>query len=215
MELLKLPKLKLVQLQGITGKVLTIMDALPEMTGNTTAARTQYEAYQQAMTKEQTASDKKTLDQARDRVNSGFFTAVQAEQSFPHESGTAMSTLQAVTNVTDKYGFSLNRMPYDEQTTATDNLIAELEKINMEGLPELARWIPKLKASNDAFKAGADEYFQDVLAVSGQVSASALAPGLMAEIEKLFGLLYAHRQIAGNEALDQAYAELEMLIDQY
>lgn len=214
MKMITVPTLRMAQLQSLSEKAISITENLPEVAPQVAESKALYETFKDGMTREEASSDKRTLDRTRDNLNSGYFKAVECEQSFPHESAV-VQVLDRVVKITENYGFGLNRMTYDEQTAQTDNMLKELEALDLSALPSLSRWLAPIKDANDNFKKVADEYFQGLNASAETTAASKAALPLTEALNNLFTLLFAHAKVSGSAELTSAYKELITLVGTY
>ncbi|MEQ8549279.1 MAG: hypothetical protein RIC03_15315 [Cyclobacteriaceae bacterium] len=73
MEIIRLPQMRLAQLQALTENTVTITQDLPEVAAQVAAVELALENFLKGMTKSNAASNKKTLDRTRDFLNSGFY----------------------------------------------------------------------------------------------------------------------------------------------
>ncbi len=91
-------------------------------------------------------------DDARDAVLTGFFLTLKGIMYFPDENIRIAAT--AITNITDKYGSNIARLPQREETAGITNMTDELtSSINAPHLEvtSLKKWIDKLIELNRAF----------------------------------------------------------------
>lgn len=214
-KMIAIPRLKLAQLQTLTESVLSLVGSIPEVSDQVTAVQTSFDQFKESLQKDQAASDKRTLDQARDRLISGLMFDVKAEDNFPYDDATVLGTIQEVRRVTDRYGMGVNRLPYNEQSAQVDNMLGELTKIDMTSTETLSRWLEPIRTANETFKSASDDYVRDVAATQQLPSATASAPGLLNELEGLFTLLVAHTQVNPTDELKEAYLQLTTLVDTY
>jgi hypothetical protein len=215
MEMIKLPQMRLAQLQALTENTVTITKDLPEMAAQLAAVEQALENFQKGMIKSNASSNKNTLDRSRDFLNSGFFKGVESEQLFPQSDEAAKQALTTIAAVASKYDYALNRLSYDEQTARTDNMIAELEALDFSTIPQLGRWVSLMKEANTAFKGLVESYIEDKTEADNTAAASKAAIPLQDALNSLFTLLFAHVQISQTEPLITAYQELNTLIASY
>ncbi|UXP32322.1 hypothetical protein N6H18_18445 [Reichenbachiella agarivorans] len=117
--------------------------------------------------------------------------------------------------ITDKYGLELSRLPYDEQTAQTDNMIAQLEAIDLSLLPAVQRWIALIKTANDNFKVTVVTYLKGQTEDSDTAAASIAAIPLGDALKALFTIHFAHAQVSKTDTLVNAYKELTFLVNSY
>ncbi len=214
MEILSLPQLRLAQLQNLTERLLPIVKGIEQLAPQVHQIGNAFDTFQRGMVRKGASSDKPSLDRTRDQYISGLLHEVQAEQYFPHVSETA-DVLKQIIGVTSKYGFGLTRLPYNEQTAQTDNMLSELETLDLSQLPHLARWLDPIRLANDTFKQAVKEYLEGEVRTADIASATAAAPALEEAVRTLFAVLFAHLQIARTEQLEQAYKEIAQLTASY
>jgi len=213
--MLKMPRVRMAQLQTLTENVVRITENLTEVAPQVQSINTAFITFQEGMTKSASASNKKTLDRSRDLLNSGLFRNIEAEALFPHDSPVVSNAVDEVVTISQKYGLELNRLSYDEQTAETDNLIAELEALDLGLLPNIERWIPFIKAANNSFKETVEAYLEDQTEASDTKAATIAAIPLENSLHELFTMLFAHVNVTQTEALIVAYKELTTLINSY
>ena len=161
MEMIKLPRVRVAQLQTLTEGVIQIVENLGEVAAQVQAVKTNFTNFKDGMTKNAAASNKKTLDRTRDLMNAGFFKSVESEELYPHTEPPIKTAVEKLVAIAKKYGFELNRMSYDEQTAETDNLLKELEEIDLNILPAIQRWVAPMKTANDNFKLTVKSYLEE------------------------------------------------------
>ena len=214
MKLITLPQLRMAQLQTLAESTIQLVTPISEVSSETTALMEAFSIFQQGMIKKYASSDKRTLDRSRDLIASGFFKSIEAEQLFPAEE-TTKTLLDEVLTVVDKYGFELSRLPYNEQTSKTDNMLNELSELDLSAFPSLQRWIAPIQEANTAFKAASQNYLEEVVESEDTLGAYESAITLQESLNKLFTMLFAHAQVTGNEDLVSTYKELDALVESY
>lgn len=215
MEMIILPALRLAQLQTVTTSVIEYTENLTEVESEVGKVQSAFTNFQQGMTKGSVASDKKTLDKTRDRLNTGFFTSVEAEQYFPQQEEATQQLLAEVVRITDKYGFGLSRLSYDEQTASTDNMIEELEALDLTSLPTISRWLAPVKAANEDFRQGVKNYLEVLTTSKDTEAAYKAAEPLTDALNELFKMLFAHVKVSNTEPLVSAHKSIATLVDSY
>ncbi|MBU2886054.1 hypothetical protein KO507_09805 [Gilvimarinus agarilyticus] len=215
MNIITIPQLRLGQLQSLTEQTLKITAPFEVLAPYTASVQAAFDPFLTGMQKETSASDKKTLDRTRDRYLSGFFYSMEAESYYPTDDPVAKEVVKKLLQITEKYGFKINKQPYDEETAAIDNLLAELAKIDLSTMPHLERWTVLIKAANADFKAASQDYLQTTVTDSKTKAASALAPALITELENLYTMSFAFAKTAPDEQLTKAYQELSELVNTY
>lgn len=214
MELIRLPQMRLAQLQNATERILDITQPIEVIADQVDAVSAAFTVFKQGMIKEQAISDKKTLDRNRDNLNSGLFKSVVAEELFPHEE-PVKGLLNEVVKITGKYGYAINYLPYDEETAQVDNMLAELTALDLTPLPAIQRWIPLIAEANNTFKASSQNFLDQQATSSSISSATLLAKPLEDALNQLFTLLFAHIQISQAADLISVYKKLNILIEEY
>lgn len=214
-KMIAIPRLKLAQLQTLTESTLSIAAPITVVANQLTALQTTFDQFLEGLQKDRAASDKATLDKTRDQIISGFMLHVRAEDNFPHTDESLRNAIRSIRRITERYGFAITRLPYNQQSAQVDNMLGELEKVDMTGLEMLSRWLTPIKAANDAFKSAADTFVKDVAATAQLDAASTIAPDLLTSLESLFTMMFAHAQVAPTDELTQAYLELSVLVDSY
>ncbi|UOB18673.1 DUF6261 family protein [Abyssalbus ytuae] len=214
MEAISIPQLRLGQLQTLTEQTLELTKGIEQVTTYVAAVEEAFEPFLAGMLKDSAESDKKPLDTIRDQYLSGLFIGVRSETHYPHDTAQLV-VLEKLQHMADKYGFKISKLPYDEETAAIDNLLAELETVDLQGMPQLARWIEKIKAANEDFKASSKEYLEGTVRSSATKSATAVAPALVAALDNLYTMLFAYTTVTADETIATAYQELSELVDTY
>lgn len=214
-KMIAIPRLKLAQLQTLTESTLSIAAPVTVVADQLTALQTTFDKFLEGLQKDRAASDKATLDKTRDQLISGFMLHVRAEDSFPYSDEAISNTIRSIRRITERHGFAITRLPYNEQSAQVDNLLGELEKIDMTGLEVLSRWLTPIREANEAFKTAADTFVQDVAATAQLDAATTIAPDLLTDLESLFTMMFAHAQVSPTDELSKAYLELSVLVDDY
>lgn len=216
MVIIKIPKMKMAQLQTVGDSSIKICEPIPEVEPAVNQVKTALAAFKEGMLKDKaSAAKKRELDLIRDKLLSGFMHDVKAEQLFPYEDETEKETLTDLLHLVNKYGARVIRLPQHEETAVIDNLLTNVEELEHSSLQSsgVLRWIPLLKEANNAFKAASQEYLTDSVRDMEEASASERAPALIDALEALYAMLFAHIRISQSESLINAYAKLEELID--
>jgi hypothetical protein len=216
MDIIRIPKMKMAQLQTVGDSSVEICKSIPEVEPAVSQVETALTGFKEGMLKDKaSAAKKKESDLIRDRLLSGFMHDVKAEQLFPYKDETEKEALTNLLNLITKYGASISRLPQHEETAVIDNLVTNVEELELAPLQSsgVLRWIPLLKEANNAFKAASQEYLTDSVRDMEEASASERAPALIDALEALYAMLFAHIRISQSESLINAYAKLEELID--
>ena len=214
MELINLPRLRHKELQSVAESTLRICANISEAQPALAKVNTHLEAFKQGMLKEQaSAADKSELDKQRDRLLSGFMQNLKAEKYFPHQDKDVVEVLDQIAQVTRKHGPRITKLSYSEETSAIDNLLTEIGKIDTEVLDtSITRWIPLIQSTNNDFKSVNSSFISDRAKATNMDSATDLAPLLHESIEGFLTLLFAHTKITATEPILTAYRELEIVI---
>ena len=217
MEIITLPRLRIAELQSLTEATLKICEPLAEVDKQKKQVEKEFVPFKEGVLKSKAVAEKTAVDKVRDRYNSGFFFDIKAETYYPYTDKTAIETVNKLKALSKKYGFKINRLPYNEETAAVDNCMEEVDKIDLSLLtsPAIGRWIPLIKEVNQRFKDIAKEFVEESTAVATLESASATAPGLIQAIEELLIQIFSVIRVRPNDALKKAYSELETLVNSY
>lgn len=186
MDLINLPRLRMKELQTVGENSLRICRNITELQPAVDKVKITLKAFKQGMLKEKVSADSKTkLDKERDRLVSGLMHELKAEQCFPYQDDAEKNIVTQLTNLSEKYGFKINKLRYSEETAAIDNLLAELKSIDISVLSNdgIARWIPLMENANNAFKEANSTWLAESAQIDTVESASTLAPGLIADLE--------------------------------
>ena len=219
MDVLTVPKLRNHELQTVTKDLLNICNGLTKLKEPLDIVSEIFDRFKGGMTKEKaSASSKKELDNTRDVFTSSFVKAVMAEQYYPHTEKEIIEALQAVRKVVDKYGGSkVNRLSYNEQSAALNNMLSDLKKTNLTPLTPtgLLRWIPLMEEANTNFTNAVAGYIKETADTLDVEAASYVAPKLHHALEELFIKLQAYLVIEPNQELKDAYDQIVVLLNSY
>ena len=216
MKLLTLPRLRLGQLQTVGETTLTISKNLAELAAARRDVQSALIPFKEGMVKDAaSAEQKRELDLKRDHRVSGFFSAVLAERKFPNVDKAVLKSHADLLKIVNKYGKNIIRLSRDEETSAIDNLLADINQIDVAPLATtgITRWLPAIEAANKEYKVAAKTYISDSVEADAIKAASILAPALEDALEKLFTRLFATIMLSPTDALKKAYAELETLVE--
>ena len=218
MDIIRLPRLRISELQTLTESALKICEPLTEVAEFRQKVEDEFANFKEGVLKNYVTTEAKaTIDKERDRYNSGFCYEIKAEFNYPYEDTAAIETVKSLRAHYKKYGFKVNRLPLNEETAALDNSMEEAEAIDLTPLANAAigRWIPLIKEANQRFKVVIGEIIEDSAEAAQLESASVLAPGLVVAIESLIVQIFSAIHIAPTDALAKAYTELDTLVDSY
>ena len=217
MDVLKTPRLRLAQLQSFSQSALNIVQGFPEVETETNAATTAFNAFKESMINIQISSNKKGLDDARDRLISGVVQASKAELKFPHDDSDVATAVKQFTDIVNSYGNDVAEKPYDEESAEVDNLLDELKRVDLTVLEPtgLPRWIPVIENANNAFKTRSDEVIEETAAAEYVEAATKLSSPLITALNQLFVMLFSQANSTKSEALFTAHKEIEVLVDSY
>ncbi len=213
--MISIPRLRMAQLQTLTESAIALVTPIAIVSDQVAVVQAEFDKFKESLQKDQAASDKKTMDQARDRLISGFMFDVKAEDNYPHDDTTVLTAVQDVRRIADRYSMGVNRLPYNEQSAQVDNMLGELAKVDATSIPTISRWLDPIRTANEDFKNASTEYVKDVAATAQLPSASAVAPDLLNALEGLFTLVVAHAQVSPTDELQEAYLQLTTLVDTY
>ncbi|WP_075590267.1 DUF6261 family protein [Labilibacter marinus] len=217
MDTLSLPKLKNYQLQSVTEDTISICNDLTLLEDPLAKISEKLDLFKGGMTKQQASvENKKELDTSRDTLTASFIKAVHSEKHYPYVTIEARNTMETLLIAVDAYANKITRLNYGEESTAIDNLILDLKKIDFTYISDsgLERWIPLIERSNSNFKIASRRYFAQNPGAAVK-SSSQIAPELMDSLEGLYSMIYAHLKISPNKELKKAYYELQFLLDTY
>lgn len=215
MEIISIPKLTLGQLQDLTNRSVEIATSIGAVSSELAVVEQAFDTFKQGMQKDQAASDKASLDRTRDTYVSGLFFDIKAEEYFPHTSEEVLKAVEQLKGLSEKYGFKISRLSYDEETTSIDNMLAELDKIDLSSLDKISRWKAEIVKANEAFKAGAKTFLDERVSASDKESASAAAPELLDALDNLYTMLFAHAKISADETIINGYVTISTLVKSY
>ena len=215
MKLIKTPRLRLAQLQTFTESIIEICIPIPSLAPTLSKITGILNAFKEGMVKGQaSAEEKQILDYQRDKLNSGFLTAIDGESNFPHEDEAVKEALAALIETVDKYGFEINRLTNNEETAQIDNMLTDISEINLEPLTStgILRWIPLIMDANENYKNASGDYNTDRAELASIDAASKLVPELRNSLNGLFSMLYASILLEPTDELNKAYTEIEALV---
>ncbi len=215
MDIISIPQLKLGQLQSLTESSLSITASLTAVVVERQKVEDAFNTFLEGMKKEGANSDKSTLDKTRDNLLAGFFFSVKAEEYFPNGDESVAAALKQLRELTESYGFKITRLPYDEETSAIDNLISRVEAIDLTTLGHVARWLELIKTANENFKEASKDYLEQRVDSAALDSASEAAPVLLTQLENLYTMLFANAKVSVDDAQIRAYSELSELVNTY
>lgn len=216
MEIIKLPRLRLAQLQTVTVMTIKLCKSLVAFASSVLAVENAFEPFKEGMKKHQTSAEKKSeLDVIRDTRLSGLFAAVFTENKFPNEDEAVKTSHAELLKIMDKYGTQIRKIPRDEETAEIDNLLEEIGQIDITPLESagIPRWIPVIAAANDAYKQATDEYLSDSVQADATDPAGEHAPALEKALEKLYLEMFATIVLSPNDELINIYSKIEALVD--
>ena len=216
MEIIKIPHLRLTELQTLTECTINICLNLLGIERFLMIVVSNFKVFKEAMLKEQaSAEDKYTVYKKLDKLVSGLLKDTNAELLFPHTDAKIISTLNNLSKIINKYGIKINRLPFNEGALAIDNMIIEIAQIDLAPLEalNLERWMPLINSVNTEFKAVSKE---DVIDTAYNLSielASNLAPELTDTLDGLYTMLFAMLKLSPTSEMETAYEELEILVN--
>ncbi|NJO92321.1 MAG: hypothetical protein HC831_27650 [Chloroflexia bacterium] len=181
------------ELQSLSETAASICAPLKEIEKEKQAFDKEFAVFKEAVMKKQAKGEiKKAVDKKRDRKVSGFFYDILAETFYPHTDEAAIETVNQLKELSEKYGFKINNLRFNEETAAIDNCMKEAEKIDLSALTsnDIGRWIPLIKQANQEFKEVSKSFVEETTAAASLESASAVAPGLVHALEELFIQLF-------------------------
>ena len=216
MHLISLPRLRMKELQTLAENSIKICQPIEEVKPALQQVESALAAFIQGMLKDKsTGVSKKTLDKRRDYAISGFFNVIKAEKYFPHEDENVVEAIIKLSAIINRFGLDIIRLPYDEETSAVDNMIAEIKEFESYDLLDVSvtRWIPVIEKLNEEFKTASKEFITAKTVLNNRDSATTLAPYLTEALEGLYTMMFAYLKIGNNEAINKAYNEVNTLVD--
>jgi len=210
MELINLPRLRMKELQTLGENSLDVCRSIEELSPAVEAVDVALDDFKQGMIKDKASGGTKTeLDKQRDLLISGFMMDIKAESYFPHEANKK-EVVDSLKRIANKYGTKINRLRYNEQTAAVDNMLVEYKEVDTTvlGSNNPGRWIPFIENANNAFKQAGKTYMEENAASSQISSAYDQAPALISALEQLYRLMFAHVQISQGENMTKAYTHI-------
>ena len=214
--ILSVPRVRVGQLQSLAENALAICSRHGQLQTATEKVRAELTEFKAGMLRQPaSAAVKAELDKVRDRLITGLFFQIRAEEHFPHESPEDKVQMANLSALKKKYNSTITSLPLDEETAAVDNLLTELKAINIAQFANgrLQIWLPLILDANNKFKTAAQGYVADSAEAAGKASATAKAPKLMAALSAMFTMMYAFVQVSGDAALLKSYSELQVLIN--
>jgi len=216
LEMLSVPRVRVAQLQSLAEDALTICCNHGQLRAATEKVHALLNDFKAGMQRQPaSAAVKAELDKVRDRLISGLFFQIRAEEYFPHESPEDKAHQANLSVLKKKYNSTITNLPLDEQTAAVDNLLDELQTINIAQFANgrVQVWMPLILEANNKFKSAAQGYISETAEATGKPSATAKAPQLMAALNAMFSMMYAYAQVSGDAALLKSYTELQVLVN--
>lgn len=216
MNLIVIPKMRMNQLQSLAEQCYNICKPIPALADATKELRKEHTSFIESMQKDKASKyDKRISDNNRDAVITGFYGAIRAEQYYPHTDPKTKETLEVLARTAFKYGKSITKLSYNEETATIDNILSELKELDLSPLKnsDLVRWIPLLEEANKDFKKVASDFSKGTSAASFVSAAVKQAPILENALKKLLALMFSHITISQDTQITKAYNEINLLID--
>lgn len=218
MNLISLPTLRHNQLQSVCENSIKICAGITELDGILSHVTNAFQPFKNGMIKVQASgSSKKEIDTERDNLTTGFLRAIAAEQQFPHTDSATIESLKNLATKANKYSMKITRLPFNEETAAIDNFMADIKPLDLTPLNNsgLTRWIPLIETANKAFKEAAVLYIKDSAQSHTIASATDTAPALIDALEGLYAMLFALIKVNANATHIKSYLQLQTLVDSY
>ena len=215
MHLINLPKLRMMELQTLAENSIKICASIEEVKPALQQVESALTTFKQGMLKDKTTGiNKRYLDRSRDIAISGLSHALRAEKFFPYEDESKLKAVITLSTVVAKYT-DVVRLSYDQETASIDNMLAEIKSLEVFPLLDdsITRWIPKIEALNEDFKAATSAFISSKATLNERDSATTLAPYLVSSLENLYTLLFAHSNISDNDAIKNAYSQITVLVE--
>lgn len=216
LELISVPRVRVAQLQSLAENALSICSRHGQLQTAIENVRVQLNIFKAGMQRQTaSAAEKSELDKVRDRLATGLFHQIRSEECFPYITVEDKAHIAHLSALAKKYSTVITRLPLEEKTASMDNLLSELQSMDFTQFAkgQIMVWMSLIQDANNKYKAAAQEYIADTVETSSIPSATAKAPQLIAVLNTLFSMMYAHTQISGDVALLKSYSELQMLIN--
>lgn len=218
MDLQKVPKLKMRELQLYTEGVVPMMQPFQELSDEMLAVQKADAEFRGGMRKIlNNEVEKSVLDKRSDKAISGLFHAVKAEAAYPHETEEAVAVQKELNELDEKYGAKIAKYSYSLQPATVDLMLEEVKQINLSALGETS--VKKLfnivEQYNADFKRGAIEFAKGEAEAKEQEAASTLAPALIDALNNAFKTMFGYAIVGQNPKLVQAYKEIVAFSDTY
>ena len=221
MKVFVLPNLTLKELQTFSEESLKIFGLSPNLNDAKTEVQKAFDSFLPAMQKvDVSLLSKADLDDLRDGVIYGFQLAAKSELLFPHKyegNEEALKAIQELEKLLDKHGVKIKSLPYDQETAAVKNLMADISGFDFTPLADsgLARWAPHIERCNNDFANASSENNTKTAESSLIDSATQMAPALRNALKAALNVLSANLLLNATPELEKASAEMDVLIGRF
>ena len=128
MEMIHIPRLRNKELQTVGENSLRICNSIIEVKPAFDKVATTLEVFIKGMQKDKVDSHQRSVyDKKRDKYTSGLVNNIKYEKNFEHAADNAQVVADLI-NIVSKYT-GINKMPFNEQTAATDNMLVEIKTV--------------------------------------------------------------------------------------
>lgn len=218
MDLQRVPKLKMRELQLYSEGVVPMMQPFQEISDKLLAAQKAMAEFKESMKKLLgNEVDKGELDDRSDAAISALTHGIWAEVAYPHTSDEAIKAQEELKILNKKYGAKIARYSYTLQPATVDLMLEEAKKINLQSLGESS--LPKLfqivEQYNNDFKRGSIEFAKGEAEAKEQEAASTLAPALIDSLNEAIKAMFGHAIVGKNPKLVKAYKELSAFTETF
>lgn len=218
MEIPSLPRVKHGELQSIVEGAIEICSGIGVLQPAMDRLLAISPAFKDAVLKIQaSAEDKAGADYGRDFIYTGAYYYSKSLTYFTFPNSEANEVAQQVWEIFEDEGLGIIRLPYDEESSAIDNRIAKVKKLNLSPLADtlLPKFISYTEESNEAFKKLALKFNEDKTDASIVKAATALVPAVRMALEGLFMMLTTFTEFGSDEEVLKAYNRVGTLLDSF
>ena len=219
MDLFSIPRLVMDDLQTVGGSIFSITEPFAAIGGVRAAAVDCYNSFKLGMTKNQASAEtKQGTDIVRDGLLTGLTYHAKSQQYYPHTE-LVKQALAKLTKVLDDYKVrQIRRLSFSEETSAIDNLLTEIGKLDLSALKVvtgLLEWFELIAEANNNARKASENYAGANVDAADVDAASTLAPKLTDCLESIIVVMYGLLKINDNEAMRKAYLQIKELVDSY
>ena len=205
------PRLRLNQLQSLCETTLRVCANQPSLEVPYQQLQQRYENFKASSEKSLVSSARDAHDTSRDRAITGFELHIKALRYFPQYSGPIDTALAALEDLVSQHDPDMRNLPFDEETAAIDNYVADLKKFDFSPLAstQLEQWVSAIEEENAAFKQASQDWAAHKVEREKMEAPSIIAIDLRKRLNQLFAVLIAFRLInPSDENLENAHIEI-------